>query len=96
MSFREQTRQRQVSLMNDAIITALIMAGASIICQLLINKGNRQKRAIEEAKKDTKLEARLQSIEDKLDTHNQYADKIGGMAIDIAVIKTKIEAIQKT
>ena len=81
--------------MSDAVITALIMAAASVVCQMLINRGNRQKRAIEEAKKDTKLESRLQSIEDKLDTHNQYADKIGGMAIDIAVIKTKIEAIQK-
>lgn len=92
--------------MSDAVITALIMAGASIICQLLINRSNRrkqtesdidkeQKRAVEEARKDERLENRLKSIEGKLDIHNGYAEKLGEIQTDIAVIKNDIKTLYK-
>ena len=38
--------------MNDTIITALIMAFGSIICQILINRSNRDKRAREDHEKE--------------------------------------------
>lgn len=99
--------------MSEAIITALIaaasaviVAGCSIICQILINKGNQKKRsaeelekekqrAIDEAVKDAKLEARLSSIEHKLDVHNGYAEKLTKISTDIAVIKNDIKTLYK-
>ena len=92
--------------MSDAVLTAIIMAAASVICQLLINRSNRikrvaedlekdQKRAVQDAIKDERLENRLRSIESKLDTHNGYAEKLGEIQTDIAVIKNDIKTLYK-
>lgn len=92
--------------MSDAVITAIIMAAASVICQLLINRSNRikrkaedlekdQKRAVQDAIKEERLENRLKSIEAKLDVHNGYAEKLGEIQTDIAVIKNDIKTLYK-
>lgn len=92
--------------MSDTIITALVMAAASIICQLLINRNNRKKRsdeeteimkqqAVEDAVKAEKLETRLSAIEEKLDVHNGYAEKLGDIATSIAVIENDIKTLYK-
>ena len=92
--------------MPEGVVTALIVAASSIICQILINLGNRKKqtkdeaekekkRAVEQAVKDEHLENRLAEIETKLDHHNSYADKITAIATDIAVIKGKFERMFK-
>lgn len=84
--------------MSDAVISALIVAASSIIVQLIISWNSSKKQAVEAAKKEERLNARLQSIEHtleennhKLDIHNGYADKIGDIQIDIAYIKGKME-----
>ena len=81
--------------MSDVVIAALIGAGASIIVELIASWRRGKKRAIEEAVKEAKLEARLTSIEHKLDIHNGYAEKLGGIQTDIAVIKAKIDMLSK-
>lgn len=81
--------------MSEVVIAALIGAAASIIVNLISVSQQSKKRAIEEAVKDAKLEARLQSIEGKLDTHNGYAEKLGEIQTDIAVIKNDIKTLYK-
>ena len=59
--------------MSDAVLTALIMTAGTIICQILINRSNREKREKDdqakerervkkETEKDIRLEDRLSSI----------------------------------
>ena len=92
--------------MSDAVITALIVAASSIICQLLISRSDRRKRtaedaekekkrAVEQAVKDERLENRLKSIEGKLDVHNGYAEKLGNIEKSIAVIENDIKTLYK-
>lgn len=81
--------------MSEVVIAALIGAAASIIVNLISVSQQSKKRAVEEAVKDAKLEARLQSIEGKLDTHNGYAEKLGEIQTDIAVIKNDIKTLYK-
>ncbi len=92
--------------MSDAVITALIVAASSIICQLLISRSDRRKRtaedaekekkrAVEQAVKDERLENRLKSIEHKLDEHNGYASKLGNIEKSIAVIENDIKTLYK-
>ena len=92
--------------MSDAIVTALIMAAGSIICQVLINRGNRAKRTKEEGEKerqtaiskaveDQRLQTRLARIEEKLDIHNGYAEKLTDIATAIAVIQNDIKTLYK-
>lgn len=77
--------------MSDVVIAALIGAVASIIVNLITASNQRKKRAVEEAVRETNLENRLRAIEQKLDTHNGYAEKLGSICMDIAVIKTDIK-----
>ena len=92
--------------MSDAIITSLIVAISGIICQLIINSNNRKKRSSEESEKDKskavaaalkdqELQNRLTTIEKKLDIHNGYAEMLGAITQDIAVIKNDILNIKE-
>ncbi len=92
--------------MSEGIITALIVAVTSIVCQILINRNNRKKqtreemekeklRAVEEAVRTTRLEDRLKSIEHKLDIHNGYAEKLSEIAKSIAVMENDIKTLYK-
>jgi hypothetical protein len=77
--------------MSDVVLAALIGAIASIIVNLITANNQRKKRAVEEAVRDANLENRLSSIEHKLDIHNGYADKLGSISTDIAVIRNEIK-----
>ena len=39
------------------------------------------------------LEYRMGNVEKKLDEHNGYADKIGQIQTDVAVIKTRVDLL---
>lgn len=82
-------------LKSDVVIAALIGAIASIIVNLISASGQRKKRAVEEAVKEEHLENRLVSIENKLDVHNGYAEKLGSIERNIAIIMTKVEMMVK-
>ncbi len=88
-----------------------LTAFASIVTQIILNKRNLEKRkveneeerkriAVEEALKDERLEQRMKAIEDKLDIHNGYAEKLqdvncqlGEIKTDIAFIKGQLETV---
>lgn len=77
--------------MSDVVLAALIGAAASIIVNLISAAQQRRKRAVEDAVKEANLENRLLSIERKIDIHNGYAEKLGEIQMDIAVIKNDIK-----
>ena len=77
--------------MNPTVMAALIGAAASIVVNLISVWQQNNKRRIDEAKRETRLEERLKSIEKKLDEHNGYANKITSIQQDIAYIKGKME-----
>lgn len=81
--------------MSDVVLAALIGAVSAIVVQLISSSAQKKKRAVEDAVKEARLEDRLKSIEDKLDTHNGYAEKLGDIQTDIAVIKNEIKNIRK-
>lgn len=73
------------------VVAASVGALASIFVNLIALWQQNKKRTIEEAVKDAKIESRLKSIEDKLETHNKYAEKMGSIEQNIAYIKGKLE-----
>ena len=79
--------------MSDVVLAALIGAIASIIVNVITANNARKKRAVDEAVRDANLENRLSNIERKLDVHNNYADKLGAISTDIAVIRNDIKTL---
>lgn len=70
--------------LNVAITVAIITGLCSVLGQWLISR-----------EREIRLDERLKSVEKKLDEHNRYADKIGGIREDIASIKTDIKNIKE-
>lgn len=88
------------------VIAAVISAVVTLfIC--LINSRQQQKklsaemarqeeqRRKDEAVRDAKLEMWMRGVEEKLELHNGYAQKLGEIQTDIAVIKNDIKTLYK-
>lgn len=78
-----------------AIVVAIIAAGGSVFGQWLISRSANEKRKVEEAVRDARLEDRLKSVEKKLDEHNGYASRFAEIQTDIAVIRNDIKTLYK-
>ena len=74
-----------VRTLSDAIIVAIIAGLCSVIGQWIISR-----------EREIRLDERLKSVEKKLDEHNKFSDKIGGIREDIAAIKTDIRNLKES
>lgn len=81
--------------MSEAVIVALITGICAVVGQLIITRQQTAKRKIDEAVRDAKLDDRLARIEERLDSHNSYAEKFVEFGTDIAVIKNDIKTLYK-
>ena len=81
--------------MSDIVIVAIITGVCSVVGQWIISHNANEKRKVEEAVRDARLDDRLAGVEKRLDTHNSYAERFTEIQTDIAVIKTEIKAIKE-
>lgn len=81
--------------MDNTVIVALIAGACAVFGQWLITRQQTAKRRIDEAVRDAKLDDRLARIEERLDSHNSYAEKFVEFGTDIAVIKNDIKTLYK-
>ena len=81
--------------MSDIVIVAIITGICSVIGQWIISHNTNEKRKIEDAVRDARLDDRLVGVEKRLDAHNKYAQKFGEIQTDIAVIKNDIKTLYK-
>ena len=81
--------------MSEVIIVAIITGVCSVIGQWLLTRQQTQKRKVDDAVRDARLEDRLKSVERKLDEHNGYASRFSEIGVDIAVIKNEITNLKK-
>jgi hypothetical protein len=81
--------------MTEAVIVALITAVGAVIGQWLISRRQNEDRKTADAVRDARIEDRMAAVEKKLDIHNGYAEKLGEIQQDIAVIKTEITMLKR-
>ena len=92
--------------METAIIVALITGACSVLGTWLATRSEAKKaeqkrveeaerKAAQEAREKTELNARLTSIEAKLDEHNGYAAKFVELAGELSTIKITLVALSK-
>ena len=82
--------------MSDVVIVAIITGICSVVGQWLISRAQNEKRKIEDAVRDARLDDRLTVVEKRLDTHNNYAEKIGQIQIDLASLATEIKNLKES
>ena len=83
--------------MDTTTLIALLGVFATLL-GIIAQLGNFKKGWAEQIKsqtaRDTKLDGRLDNIEKRLDSHNQYAEKFASMTEAITEIKTDIKWIK--
>ena len=62
--------------METEIVTALIVGGTSIICQLLINASNRKRQESENEKTKSLIMYRIDQLERKQDKYNHLQERV--------------------
>lgn len=81
--------------MSEGVLIALITGLCAVVGQWLISRSQNEKRKVEDAVRDAKLEDRLQRVEKQLSIHNHYAERFAEIGTDIAVIKNDIKTLYK-
>ena len=91
----------------QATVIASIISGLVAVIVCIINSRAQQKKMSKEfeeqeksrrqaeAVRDAKLEMWMKGVEEKLDIHNGYAEKLNNIQQDIAVIKNDIKTLYK-
>ena len=81
--------------MSDAVLGALITGICAVVGQWLISRNQNQKRKVDEAVRDARLDDRLAGVERRLDEHNRYAQKFETISVNLATITTEIKNIKE-
>ena len=81
--------------MSDIVIVAIITGLCSVIGQWIISRSAAEKRKVEDAVRDARLDDRLTGVEKRLDAHNSYAEKFSEIQTDISVIKAEITFLKE-
>lgn len=81
--------------MSDAIIVALITGGVTLSVNLLANYSARKKDAVEHARREQKLDDRLDRLEAKVEEHNNYGKKFGEASQALVAIQKDIEWLKR-
>ena len=74
------------------IFATIIVEAASIIGILIKNSSERKETAVEQAKRDQKIEDRLERLEKKVDEHNGYAEKFSSTEKTLVRLEAKFDA----
>lgn len=77
--------------MSTEIITSLIIASSSIICQLLINASNRKKLKADNESTKSLIVYRLEQLEHKQDKYNHLQERVFNLEKNSAVADEEIK-----
>lgn len=80
--------------MSEAVLCAIIAAVASMFGSWLASRKQAKDREVADAEREARLDERLKGVEKRLDTHNNYAEKIGDIQRDVGILATEIKNLK--
>lgn len=81
-------------MVGESIIVAIVTGIFATIGVVLSNLASNKKNAIEQAKRDTKIEDSINELSKRVDSHNGLSDKIIKNTEDICLIQKDIVYIK--
>ena len=78
-------------MITENIIIAIITGIFAFAGVVISNWASNKKNSIEQARRDTKLEDKIQELSDRVDAHNGMLDRITSIEKAIVRIDTKLE-----
>lgn len=77
--------------MTENIIVAIITGMFAFAGVMISNFATNKKMSIEQARRDTRIEDKIQDLSDRVDSHNGMLDRITSIEKAIVRIDTKLE-----
>lgn len=81
--------------MSESIIVAVIAAGASVVCQLIISRSNAKKDSVQRSARQQKLDDDIAALTHRVNEHNNYAAMFASVTGEISELATSIRLLQK-
>lgn len=81
-------------MITENIIVAIVTGIFATIGVIVSNMASNRKNAVEQAKRDQKIEDKIQSLSNRVDAHNGMLDRIANIEKSIVRIDTKLEIKQ--
>lgn len=78
-------------MISDNIIVAIITGLFAFAGVVISNYATNKKMTIEQARRDTRIEDKIQELSDRVDAHNGMVDRISSIEKAIVRIDTKLE-----
>lgn len=78
-------------MMTENIIVAIITGLFAFLGVMLSNYTANRKNTVEQARRDAKIEDKMQELSDRVDAHNGMLDRITSIEKAIVRIDTKLE-----
>lgn len=78
-------------MITENIIVAIVTGIFATIGVIVSNMASNRKNAVEQAKRDQKIEDKIQSLSNRVDAHNGMLDRIANIEKSIVRIDTKLE-----
>ena len=78
-------------MISENIIVALITGGFAFAGVAITNWASNRKNTIEQAKRDTRIDDKIQQLSNRVDAHNGMLDRITSIEKAIVRIDTKLE-----
>lgn len=78
-------------MITENIIVAIITGLFAFAGVLISNYANNKKMSIEQVRRDTRIEDKIQDLSDRVDAHNGMLDRIASIEKAIVRIDTKLE-----
>lgn len=78
-------------MITENIIVAIVTGVFAFAGVVVSNRTSNRKNAIEQAKRDTRLEDKIQALTNRVDAHNGMIDRISNIEKLIVKIETKLE-----
>lgn len=78
-------------MITENVVIALITGGLSFAGVVITNTVSNKKNSIDQAKRDQKLDDKMQALSDRVDAHNGMLDRITNIEKSIVRIETKLE-----
>lgn len=78
-------------MISDNIIVAIITGLFAFAGVVISNWATNKKMTIEQARRDTRIEDKIQELSDRVDAHNGMLDRISSIEKAIVRIDTKLE-----
>lgn len=82
-------------MITENIIVAIVTGTFAFAGVVISNRASNRKNSIEQAKRDTRLEDKIQTLSDRVDAHNGMQDRIANIEKSIVRIDTKLEEMGK-